>query len=438
MSYKSLSRRRFLACAARGAAGVTIAGSFTAPAVVRAGSLNEKLDIAMIGAGGHGARNLAQVAAMENVVALCDVDWQRAANSFDKYPKAGKYRDYRKMLDERDRSVDAVVVSTTNHTHAHATLTSLGRGKHVYCEKPLTHTVEEARLVAKVARQTRLATQMGTQIHASDNFHRVVELIQGGAIGPVRQFHAWYRGSSESAGDRPQDTPPVPPGLDWDLWLGPAPSRCYHPCYVPHNWHYWWDFGDGLFGNMGCHYLDLAFWALGLRYPRTISASGSPIHAESTPAEQQVRYEFSSRGALPAVTLTWTHGSHPPPIFASEKFPAWAWGVFVGDEGMLLVNYQQRALWPEKKYAGFQPLEKTIPASVGHHREWIAACKTGIATSCNFDYSGAVTETVLLGNIAYRVGRELEWDPVNMKFPNCPEAECYLKREYRNGWTIDR
>jgi len=216
---------------------------------------------------------------------------------------------------------------------------------------------EKLNIAARVAAQTRLATQMGTQIHAGENFRRVVELIRGGAIGPVRQFHAWLRGDSRAAGDRPRQTPPVPAGLDWDLWLGPAPYRPYHPCYVPHDWHYWWDFGDGLFGNMGCHYLDLAFWALDLRWPQTVEAGGSPIHAESTPAEQHVRYEFSARGTLPALTLTWTHGVNPPPIFAREKFPAWAWGAFVGDEGMLLVNYQRWTLWPEEKFAGFTPPE---------------------------------------------------------------------------------
>jgi predicted dehydrogenase len=375
------------------------------------------------------------VAATENIVALCDVDERRAASSFNKYPKVKQYRDYRKMLDEMDRSIDAVIVSTTNHTHAPASLMAMRRGKHVYCEKPLTHTVREARLVAKVAAEKKVATQMGTQIHAGVNFRRVVELVQSHAIGPVRQFHAWCRGS-HSAGDRPRDTPPVPAGLDWDLWLGPAPFRPYHPCYVPHGWHSWWDFGGGLFGNMGCHYLDLAFWALGLRYPRTIEASGSPVHVESTPAKQHVCYEFSARGILPALTLTWTHGIDPPSIFAREKFPAWAWGVFVGDAGMLLVNYDRHVLWPQEKFTGFKPPEKTIPPSIGHHREWIAACKTGSTTSCNFDYSGAVTEAVLLGNIAYRVGCKLEWDPLHMKFPNCPEAERYLQREYRPGWSV--
>jgi len=413
----------------------------------RAGSRspNEKLNIAMIACGGRGLENLNVVAQTENIVALCDVDWRLkvatyhrplAGTTFERYPNVKKYRDYRKMLDEMDRQIDAVVVSTPNHVHAPASVTAMRMGKHAYCEKPLTHSVYEARVAAQVAAEKKVATQMGTQIHASGNFRRIVELIRAGAIGPVRRCHIWLRGGG-FAGDRPKDTPPVPEGLDWDLWLGPAPYRPYHPCYVPHDWHYWWDFGGGAFGNMGCHYLDLAFWALKLRYPATIEAEGSPVHPESTPRDLHVRYGFAARDDMPPVTLTWNHGAqNPPTIFKEHEFPNWAWGVFVGDEGMLLVSYSKRMLWPESKFADFQAPEPSIPESIGHHQEWIQACKTGQPTTCNFDYSGAVTETLLLGNVAYRVGRKLEWDPVNMKFPNCPEAEALLKREYRDGWTL--
>jgi predicted dehydrogenase len=290
-------------------------------------------------------------------------------------------------------------------------------------------------VAAKVAAEKKVATQMGTQIHATDNFRRIVELIRAGAIGEVTECHCWLRGGG-SAGDRPTETPPVPPGLHWDVWLGPAPYRPYHPCYVPHDWHYWWDFGGGAFGNMGCHYFDLAFWALDLRHPETIEAEGPPPHPESTPAWEHVRYQFPARGQRPAVTLTWTHGRNPPAVFQKEKLPGWAWGVFVGSKGLLLASYPKRMLWPEDKFADYQPPQPTIPASIGHHQEWIKACKTGSPTTCNFDYSGAVTETVLLGNIAYRVGRKLLWDPANLEFTNCPEANDYLQREYRKGWTL--
>ena len=428
-----MNRRRMLRNTTLAGVGLLVSGG-------RAGaegqSPNEKLNVAVIACGGRGASNLAAVAKTENIVALCDADERRAAASFNKYPNVKKYFDYRKMLDEMDKQIDAVVVSTPNHVHAPASVTAMRMGKHAYCEKPLTHSLHEARVAARVAAEKKLATQMGTQIHATANFRRIVELVQSGAIGPVRRCHLWLRGGG-CAGDRPKETPPVPDGLHWDTWLGPAPYRPFHPCYVPHDWHYWWDFGGGAFGNMGCHYVDLAFWALKLRYPKTIEAEGSPVHPESTPCQFSVRYEFAARGDMPPVTLTWNHGrDNPPPIFTEEKFPGWAWGVFVGDDGMLLASYPKRMLWPETKFADFQPPEPTIPDSIGHHQEWIRACKTGEPTTCNFDYSGAVTETVLLGNIAYRVGQKLQWDPENLKFPNCPEAEQYLQREYREGWTL--
>ena len=361
------------------------------------------------------------------------MDERRAASSFEKFPSAEKFRDYRRMLGDLDRRIDAIVVSTPNHVHAPASVMAMRMGKHCYCEKPLAHSVAEARLAAHVAAEQKVATQMGTQIHASDNYRRIVELIRAGAIGAVRECHCWLPGGG-AAGDRPQETPPVPAELDWDLWLGPAPNRPYHPCYVPHDWHFWWDFGGGAFGNMGCHYLDLAFWALDLRHPLTVEASGPPPHLESTPAWQHVRYEFPARGDAPPLTLTWTHGETAPALFREHQVPEWAWGVFVGSKGLLLANYDRRMLWPEQAFAGVVPPEPSIAPSVGHHQEWIAACKTGSPTSCSFDYSGAVTETVLLGNVAYRVGQKLEWDAPHMKFTNCPPAHDYLQRAYRPGW----
>jgi len=424
------SRRSFLGAAAASGAGLLILGNSRSASCYQA---NEKLNIGIIGAGGRGGSNLRGVAS-ENIVALCDVDERRAGGSFKRYPKAKKYSDYRKLLSEMDKQIDAVVVSTPNHVHAPASVTAMRMGKHAYCEKPLSHSVFEARVAAQVAAEKKVATQMGTQIHATENYRRIVELIRGGAIGEVRECHCWLRGGG-SAGDRPKDTPPVPAGLDWDNWLGPAPYRPYHPCYVPHDWHYWWDFGGGAFGNMGCHYLDLAFWALDLRHPTTIEADGPPPHPESTPAWEHARYQFPAKGNRPPVMLTWSHRKAPP-IFEENKFPNWAWGVFVGSEGMLLASYPKRMLWPEAKFADYQAPEPSIPRSVGHHQEWITACKTGSPTTCNFDYSGAVTETVLLGNVAYRAGRKLEWDATNVKFTNCPEANDYLQREYRSGWTL--
>ncbi|MHB8898241.1 MAG: Gfo/Idh/MocA family protein [Thermoguttaceae bacterium] len=423
------TRRQFLAAAAA-ASGWTILRSSRSAFGYEA---NEKLNLALIGAGGRGAANLEGVQG-ENIVALCDVDQRRAADTFARYPAVKKYVDYRRLLDEMDRQLEAVVVSTPNHIHVPASVTAMRMGKHVYCEKPLAHSIYEARLAAKVAADEGVATQMGTQIHASGNYRRIVELLGAGAIGKVTECHCWLRGS-RSAGDRPTETPPVPEGLDWDLWLGPAPRRPYHPCYVPHDWHYWWDFGGGEFGNMGCHYFDLAFWALGLRHPATIEAEGPPAHPESTPSWQHVRCRFDARGDQPPVVLTWTHGPKRMAVFAEHDLPDWAWGVFVGSEGMLLASYDRHQLWPEQKFAGYAPPEPSLPASVGHHREWIDACKTGRRTSCNFDYSGAVTEAMLLGNIAFRIGKTLHWDPAAMRFADCPEADRLLQREYRQGWT---
>jgi predicted dehydrogenase len=397
-------------------------------------SPNEKLNIAIIGAGGRGASNLAGVAG-ENIVALCDVDERRAAQSFSKYRSAKRYHDYRKMLDEMDQQIDAVVVSTPNHIHAPASVTAMRMGKHCYCEKPLAHSVYESRVAAQVAAKHNVATQMGTQIHATENYRRVVELIRSGAIGETREVHIRLAGGG-TAGDRPRETQAVPQQLHWDLWLGPAPHRPYNSGYVPHDWHYWWDFGGGPLGNMGCHYLDLAFWALDLRYPTTITAEGPPVHPESTPRPMKARWEFPARGKLPPVTLTWDHGRARPKFWQEHELPDWAWGVFVGSKGMLLANYAQHALWPADRFADFKPPEPEIPASIGHHQEWIVACKTGSSTTCNFDYSGAVTEAVLLANVAYRSGKTIDWDPVDLKVTNVPEANAYLRREYRRGWTL--
>ena len=425
------TRRQVLSAVAAGA-GYWVTGA--APARAERDSPNEKLNIAIIGAGGRGAANLERVSS-ENIVALCDVDERRAAGAFARYRKAKKYHDFRRMLDQLDKQIDAVVVSTPNHIHAPASITAMKMGKHCYCEKPLAHSVDEARTMAKLAAEQKVVTQMGTQIHASNNFRRVVELVQSGAIGPVREVRIRLAGGG-TAGDRPKESPPVPKELKWDLWLGPAAYRPYHPCYVPHDWHYWWDFGGGPLGNMGCHYLDLAFWALDLRHPQTIESHGSPVHPESTPKLQTVHYQFPARGKQPPVRLTWDHGQSRPPFWVEHEVPNWAWGVFVGSQGMLFVNYGKHRLAPASKFAEFQRPEPTIAPSIGHHQEWIRASKTGSPTLCNFDYSGAVTETVLLGNIAYRVGQEITWDAEQMRVTDCPQANDLLSRPYREGWSV--
>jgi predicted dehydrogenase len=284
----------------------------------------------------------------------------------------------------------------------------------------------------------KLATQMGNQGHSNANTRRIVEIVRSGAIGPVREVHAWTNRPIWPQGkDRPAGSDPVPDYLKWDLWLGPAPERPYHPTYQPANWRRWWDFGNGTLGDMACHVMDLAFWALDLRHPTTVEAQGPPVHPETAPPWLTVKYEFPAIGARQPVTLTWYDGDKKPEILAEHKLPAWGMGVlFVGEKGMLMADYGRRKLYPEADFKDFEPPKPSIPKSIGHHAEWIAACKDGRPTTCNFDYSGALTEAVLLGAVAYRTGQKLEWDAANLKATNCPDAERYLRREYRKGWTL--
>jgi predicted dehydrogenase len=425
---KLQSRRVFLS--SMGALG---AATFAFPAIGRAGlSANEKLKIGVVGTSGRAASNIEGVQG-EDIVAVCDIDDNLLDHAGSRFPNAKKYSDFRKMLEAG--GLDAVVVSTADHVHAPATAMALRMGKHVYCEKPLSHSVFEARTVAELAAKAKVATQMGTQIHAEDNYRRVVELIQSGAIGPVRECHVWC-GKSWSGGERPTEMPPVPKSLHWDLWVGPAPMRPYSPIYQPANWRRWWDFGSGTLGDMACHYMDLPFWALNLKHPTSVESQGPPVHKETTPNWMVVNYEFPARGDMPAVKLSWSDGSKRPAILAAKKID-WGDGVlFIGDKGMLLADYGRRVLMPEVEFKDFKAPEPTIAKSIGHHAEWIAACKDGRPTTCNFTYSGALTESVLLGNVAFRTGKKLAWDATALKATGCPEADALLKREYRPGWTL--
>ncbi|HID24191.1 MAG TPA: Gfo/Idh/MocA family oxidoreductase, partial [Planctomycetaceae bacterium] len=422
---KRVTRRDVLRRAA--AIGVGVWVSESARRLQAAPAPNERLNIAAIGVGGRGAADVMGCAS-ENIVALCDVDERRAGKTFERFPKAKKYRDFRKMLDEIGSRIDAVVVGTPDHTHAPAAAMAMRMGKHCYCEKPLTHNVYECRVLTELARKNKLATQLGTQIHAGDNYRRVVELIQAGAIGAVRQVEVRFPGGI-GGHRRPKETPPVPKWLDWDLWLGPAPYRPYHPTYVPAGWRAWWDFANGTLGDFGCHYMDLPFWALKLKSPTAVEAQGPPPLPESTPPVLTVRYEFPARGHLPPVTMTWRHGpGNVPPIFKERKVPDWgACVLFVGEKGMLLANYGKHLLLPQSDFADYKRPEPTIPRSIGHHKEWIEACKTGKPTTCRFEYSGPLTEAVLLGNVSYRVQSRLEWDAENLKATNCPEADQFLR-----------
>lgn len=426
------NRRTFLKQTALAGAGFWVAGSNT-PAAPR--SPNEKLNIGIIGAGGRGAGNAGSVSS-ENIVALCDVNENNLGKTSQRFPKARTYVDFRKLLDE-SKDLDAVVVSTAEHTHAFATLPAIQLGKHVYCEKPLTHCVYEARVVAEAAKKHKVATQMGTQIHATDNYRRVVELVQGNVIGPIRECYVW-NDRDWGGGDRPKDTPPVPKYLHWDLFLGPAPERPYHPIYFPGPaWYKWWDFGNGVLSDMGSHLIDLAFWALKLRHPLSAEAEGPPVHPETAPRWLKVRWEFPARGEMPPVVLHWCHGGKHKELLTKYGLPMVGSGqLFLGEKGMILSNYSLCQLFPKDKFADFKAPTPTIPPSIGHHKEWIKACKTGSPTLCNFDYSGALVESNLLGIAAYRVGKKLEWDPVDLKAKNCPEADRFIRKTYRKGWSL--
>jgi predicted dehydrogenase len=439
------SRRAF----GKAVAAAAVAG-WAAPAIVRGRNLNDKLNIAAIGVGGRGGSNLSDVSS-ENIVVVCDVFEPALGRAAERHSKAEKYRDFRRVFDQAGR-FDAVVVSTTEHTHAFATLPALQLGKHVYCEKPLTHNVYEARVIREAAARAKVATQMGTQIHASDNYRRVVELVQTNAVGPISEVHvwvgrAWGRQSDEDAKknhdivsvrERPTDSEPVPKGLDWDLWLGPAPERPFHSVYFPGpKWYRWWDFGNGTMSDLGSHWIDLPFWALKLDAPLSISASGPPPHPELAPASMHVAYEYGARGELPPVKLTWYQGADKPDPWNAGEIPRWDSGVlFVGSKGKLLADYGRHALLPEAEFRDFKRPAPFIPKSIGHHAEWIHACKTGAPTTCHFGYAGLLTEANHLGNVAYRAGTPLLWDSAALRCPNHTDADRFLRRSYRKGWTL--
>ncbi len=430
---KSTTRRHFLKSSAVSLAGLSaMAGRSWGQATQHA---NEKLGIAVIGVAGQGQYSIDNLAD-QAIVALCDVDENRATAARKQFPKARFYADFRQMLDTQHKDIDAVVVATPDHTHAPATLAALRAGKHVYCEKPLTHTVQEARLVAQATAKSKLATQMGTQLHASANYRRIVELVQSGAIGPVHEAMVWCP-SVWAGGDRPKDTPPVPEGLHWDLWIGPAPMRPYHPDYVPQKWRGYWDFGGGGLGDMACHTLDLIHWAIDLRYPKTIEAKGPEVHPEHAPDKINIQWEHPARQGKPPVKVYWFGGQNRPDHPIAQKIPNWGYAMlFIGEKGMIIADYERHQLLPEKDFADFKRPDPFIPDSPGHHKEWVQACKTGGKTSCHFDYAGALTETVLLGNVAYRSGRRIEWDAEKMNIRNAPEAMKFIQKDYRNNWKL--
>jgi predicted dehydrogenase len=428
-----LNRRTFLLQSTAFTAGLALTGRQPARAAAST-QAQDKLNLGVIGVAGRGGENLQGVAG-ENIVALCDVDAQRLAAAAERFPQAKTYRDFRRLLDRKD--IEAVVISTPDHTHAVAAAAALRSGRHVYCEKPLTRTVSEARIITELAGKHKRVTQIGTQIHAGNNYRRVVELVQRGAIGSVREVHVWVA-ATYGGMDKPTETPAVPDYLDYDLWLGPVEYRPYSPEYVPFKWRHWWAFGGGALGDFGCHYMDLPFWALSLKHPLSVElVEGPPVHPESTPPWLIVKYTYPARDPLPPVQLTWYHGIKKPSFLTQEQASQWKSGVwFAGEKGQLLADYSRHVLLPEKEFASYQPPASFIPASIGHHREWLEACKGRGTPTCAFDYSGPLTEAALLGNVAYRTGRKLVWDWNTLRAENCPEADQFIQHRYRTGWNL--
>ncbi len=462
----TITRRKFLGATATTAAAFTIlprhvlgGAGFVPP--------SEKVNIAIIGAGGQGRTNARALfnEADAQIIAVCDPNEQSDYSRFyyggvagrkpvkaevekhyaGKTPnyRCAEYENFREMLD-KEKSIDAILCATPDHLHALVSITAMKQGKHVYCEKPLTHNVWEARQVAKVAKETGVATQMGNHGHSGEGIRATCEWIWAGAIGTVREVHAWSdTGRWVNGKGRPKDTPPVPAGFNWDLWLGPRPTRPYHPSYAPYNWRGWWSFGTGGIGDMSCHNLDPAVWALDLKDPLSVEASSPGVDSEVTCDCTMYHFRFGQRGQYPPIMVTWYDGGLRPPtpveLAWDDKLEGGGNGIiFLGDKGAITC-----AGWggfpriiPDSRMESFQPPPKTIPRSRGHHRDWLDACKGGKPASSNFEYGARITELVLLGNVALRTGKRLDWDSANLKARNAPEADQFIKEYYRPGWEI--
>lgn len=453
-------------------AGVAIA-TRTASGAPRKLSAGDKLNIGVVGANGKGASDTDHCAS-ENIVALCDVDTARAAGQLKKYPKAKFYQDWREML-EKEKTLDAVIVSTPDHMHALVASTAMKMGKHIYCQKPLVQTVYEARLLRKLAKENGVITQMGNQGSAEDGLRRAVEVVQSGLIGPVRQVHVWSNRPIWPQGmDRPAGTDPVPATLNWDSWIGPAQMRPYKKdTYDNFKWRGWQDFGTGALGDMACHTANMPFRALKLGYPTEIEAATSEINKETYPLKSKIRFEFPEREGLVPATFWWydggnakpnnpyTHdGSNKPPKEVTaeiEEMMGQVPGsgcVLIGDKGKLfspddygarffIKMNGEKDLVDGKNSEAVKAIPQTIPrnafkgdADARQHLEWIAACKGGPTPYSNFDIAAYLTEIILLGCVAMRTGKKLEWDGPNMVAKNAPESAQFVKRNYRKGWEI--
>ena len=454
-----LSRRAFLAAAAASAGSLAACRTVNPKPVSTPGSRRpgDVLALAIVGAAGRGGDNLEALAATGavNVVAICDCDERQVSSALKRYPNAARFADWRRLLDSKT-PFDAVVVSTPDHNHAVISSAAMRRGKHVYCEKPLAHSIFEAREMARVALEHRVVTQMGTQGHAYEGTRRAVEVLRAGLIGEVTELHVW---TDRPAGwwtqgiVRPAETPAVPEGLDWDVWLGPAPQRPYNPAYVPFKWRGFWDFGTGAIGDMGIHNLDTAYWGLDLGAPTSVVVKDcspsltDPATRETAPLWSIIEMKFAARSGRPAVTMTWYDGGKLPPrdLFQGEKLITRDGGsLVVGSRGTLFtrtwhggqIDADMFVLLPRKQFEGLTPPPPTLPRVGSHHQEWVDACLGRGTTLSNFGYASKLTEALLVGNLALRTGKPIEWDSAGMRAVNCPEADPFIRPEFRSGWAL--
>ncbi|HOZ48763.1 MAG TPA: Gfo/Idh/MocA family oxidoreductase [Candidatus Hydrogenedentes bacterium] len=448
MSDSKMTRRTFVFGTALTAATAAMASKATFPFSKRRIAANERVHIAGIGVGGKGSSDVdGAAAAGENpIVALCDVDWERAADTFNRYPDATRYKDFRVMLEKEYANIDAVTISTSDHMHAPAAIAAMQLGKHVYVQKPLTHDVFEARRLKEVAEQYGVATQMGNQGHSAEGVRRLCEWIWAGAIGNITEAHIWTnRPIWPQAIRRPKVVDKIPETLDWDLWLGTAPERPYNHCYAPFAWRGWWDFGCGALGDMACHIMDPAYTALKLTYPTKIEAVQEGNNEETFPKWSIITYEFAARGDMPPCKIVWYDGGKQPPrpeeVAADETLGDGDNGtLFIGDKGKLACGCYGGGptLIPRSRMEEFKRPEKTIPDSTGHYQEWIDSIKgtepPAGALAKGFGYAGPFTEMVLLGNLAVKAGEPIEYDAEKMKITNNAKANRWLKRTYRKEW----
>ena len=447
-----LDRRGFLQATSLAGFGILVPGA-------RGEAPNDKLNFACIGVGGKGSGDTDQVGALGNIVALCDIDSRRLDKKGEAFPEAKRFADFRKLLEDHSLKIDAVVVSSPDHSHAAAAVMAMRLGKHVYCQKPLAHSPYEARLMRETAAKMKVATQMGNQGTAHPGFRSGVELIRAGTIGAIREVHVWtnrpfkYWKQAPDVVTRPESLP-VPPHVAWDVWLGPAQERPYNPIYHPHDWRGWWDFGTGAMGDMACHTANLPFMALKLGLPTRVHAESGEVNPETYPAWATITYEFPARGELPPVTLTWYEGArdgkrHLPPteLFHGET-PSSSGSLLVGEKGSISSqgdNGADQLLLPLHRFEGKQPAatpeelkRQSRTGDADHKAEWVRAIRANDPTIAwsHFGYSGTLTEAMLLGNVAVRLGKPIDFDADSGRVTNAPEASRFIRPDFRKGWNL--